>query len=84
MNFTIFFSKSIDVLKSWILIHFYTIYENQEFLNADEIKHLQKKAAIMNLKNEIIVNKNFLHKDENGLHKNGISDKNGECNSMFE
>ena len=38
----------------------------------------------MNLKNEIIVNKNFLHKDENGLHKNGISDKNGECNSMFE
>ncbi|XP_063678313.1 ATP-binding cassette sub-family C member 4-like isoform X2 [Bolinopsis microptera] len=56
----------------------------QEFLNADEVKHLQKKAAIMNLKNEIIVNKNFLHKDEKGLHKNGISGKNDHLTECYE
>lgn len=48
----------------------------QNFLNADEISHLKKKAAILNLSNEVIVNKNFLHK-EGALYRNG-STKPGE------
>jgi hypothetical protein len=57
------------------LFHKYHLF--QEFLNADEIKHLHKKAAIMNLSNEIIVNKNFLHKDTKETKINGINDKTG-------
>ena len=49
----------------------------QEFLNADEIKHLHKKAAIMNLSNEVIVNKNFLHKESKESKTNGVVDKKG-------
>ena len=35
----------------------------QDFLNADEIQHLEKKAAITNLSNDVIVNKKFLRKE---------------------
>ena len=49
--------------------------EFQDFLNADEIKHLQKKAAILNLSNDIIVNKNFLHKEKK---ENGVVEKMGK------
>jgi hypothetical protein len=38
----------------------------QDFLNANEIQHLQKQAAITNLTNEVIVNKNFLLTHSNG------------------
>ncbi|KAL5251848.1 hypothetical protein ACHWQZ_G014863 [Mnemiopsis leidyi] len=47
----------------------------QEFLNADEIKHLHKKAAIMNLSNDVIVNKNFLHKENKEIKTNGVANK---------
>ena len=37
---------------------------SQDFLNADEVKHIQKQAVIDNLSNEVIVNKNFLHTND--------------------
>ena len=32
----------------------------EDFLNADEVSHLDRKDAILNLSNEVILNKNFL------------------------
>jgi len=43
----------------------------QDFLNASEITHLKKQAAIMNLSNDVIVNKNFIHKEEEKTVANG-------------
>ena len=49
----------------------------QDFLNADEIQHLHTKAAIMNLADEVIVNRRFIHfkdvqlKRQNGYSKTG-------------
>ncbi|XP_063691934.1 ATP-binding cassette sub-family C member 4-like [Bolinopsis microptera] len=43
----------------------------QDFLNADEIKHLPKDATITKLTNEVIANKNFLHKDPEVKDING-------------
>ena len=51
----------------------------QNFLNADEVKHIQKQAVIENLSNEVIVKKNFLHtndrtdfNDDPGFPEKGI------------
>ncbi|XP_063685261.1 ATP-binding cassette sub-family C member 4-like [Bolinopsis microptera] len=44
----------------------------QDFLNADEIKHIYKKAAIMNLTNEVIINKSFLHKEPELRENHGL------------
>ena len=43
----------------------------QDFLNSDEIKHLPKYPAITKLTNEVISNKNFLHKDPEVKDING-------------
>lgn len=56
----------------------------QEFLNADEIKHLHKKAAIMNLSNDVIVNKNFLHKENKEIKTNGVANKKGTWSTKLQ
>ena len=43
----------------------------QDFLSASEIKHIPKYPAITKLTNEVISNKNFLHKDSEVKDING-------------
>ena len=43
---------------------------------------MEKKAAIMNLTNEVIVNKNFLHKETKESKTNGVSEKTGKFLSL--
>ena len=55
----------------------------QNFLNADEVDHIRKQAAIVNLPNEVIVNKKFLHtNDKDGVSNGTIFSRKGIC--VFE
>ncbi|XP_063690754.1 ATP-binding cassette sub-family C member 4-like [Bolinopsis microptera] len=54
----------------------------EDFLNADEIKHIHKKAAISNLTNDVIVNKSFLHKDAEASNNNGLESTKIKSNEM--
>ena len=66
----LFICLSAYLDKYWVMSWVLGFLLLQDFLKADEVHHLPKKPAIMNLTNEVIVNKNYLHKDVEVEHQN--------------
>ena len=55
----------------------------QDFLNADEIQHLHTKAAVMNLADQVIVNRRFIHYKDVQLKRQNRYSKTGSQIKLY-